>query len=152
MTDNQYYAHKWLSRMWDKDIEIEQLIVRRDVIVASMSGIGKYDAEHIPTQNGENPTETKNIEYSILSEQIEKKTIELASENILTYQVIDRVSDSMLRGMLIARYINRLSWTDVGKLYNYAKTQIYKEYRNKALDAVYPFIPPDEVALLKSAE
>ena len=101
MTDVQFYAHKWLSRMWDKDIEIEQLIVRRDVIVASMSGIGKYDAEHIPTQNGENPTETKNIEYSILSEQIEKKTIELASENILTYQVIDKVSDSMLRGMLI---------------------------------------------------
>lgn len=143
MTDEQYYAHRWLSRMWDKDIEIDQLIIRRDIIVASMSGIGKYDSDHIPTQNGENPTETKNIEYSILSEQIERKTMELASENIRTYHVIDQVSDSMLRGMLIARYINRLSWTDVGKLYNYAKTQMYEKYRLDALTAVSRFIPKE---------
>lgn len=146
MTDEQYYAHRWLSRMWDKDVEIEQLIVRRDVILASMSGIGKYDAEHIPTQNGENPTETKNIEYSILSEQIDRKTMELASENIRTYVVIDMVSDTMLRGMLIARYINRKSWTEVGKLYNYSKSRAH-DYKFLALDAVIPFIPKGEVEL-----
>lgn len=140
MTDEQYYAHRWLSRMWDKDVEIEQLIVRRDVIVASMSGIGKYDAEHIPTQNGENPTETKNIEYSILSEQIDRKTMELASENIRTYVVIDMVSDTMLRGMLIARYINRKSWTQIGQLYNYSKSRAF-DFRIKCLDAVSPYIP-----------
>ena len=144
MTDSQYYAHRWLSRMWDKDIEIEQLIVRRDVIVASMSGIGKYDAEHIPTQNGENPTETKNIEYSILSEQIEKKTIELANENIKTWQVIVNVENTTLRGMLIARYINRKSWTEIGKLYNYSKSRAF-DYRKIALDTVYPFIPKEPV-------
>lgn len=146
MTDEQYYAHRWLSRMWDKDVEIEQLIVRRDVILASMSGIGKYDAEHIPTQNGENPTETKNIEYSILSEQIDRKTMELASENIRTYVVIDMVSDTMLRGMLIARYINRKTWTEIGKLYNYSKSRAF-DYRLLALDAVIPFIPKGEVEL-----
>lgn len=144
MTDEQFYAHKWLSRMWDAGVEIEQLIVRRDVIVASMSGIGKYDAEHIPTQNGENPTESKNIEYSLLSEQIDKKTIELASENIKTYLVIDKVTDPMLRGMLIARYINRKSWAEVGKLYNYSKSRAF-DYRIKALNAVSPFVPKGEV-------
>ena len=146
MTDEQFYAHKWLSRMWDKDIEIEQLIVRRDVILASMSGIGKYDAEHIPTQNGENPTETKNIEYSLLSEQIDKKTMELASENIRTYIVIDQVQDPMLRGMLIARYINRKSWAEIGKLYNYSKSRAF-DYRLLALDAVSPYIPKGDVEL-----
>lgn len=146
MTDEQYYAHRWLSRMWDKDVEIEQLIVRRDVILASMSGIGKYDAEHIPTQNGENPTETKNIEYSILSEQIDRKTMELASENIRTYVVIDMVSDTMLRGMLIARYINRKTWTEIGKLYNYSKSRAF-DYRLLALDAVSPYIPKGDVEL-----
>ena len=130
--------------MWDKDIEIEQLIVRRDVIVASMSGIGKYDAEHIPTQNGENASESKNIEYSLLSEQIDKKTMELASENIRTYVVIDKVSDPMLRGMLIARYINRKSWADVGKLYNYSKSRAF-DYRLIALDAVIPFVPQEVI-------
>ena len=83
MTDNQYYAHQWLSRMWYIDIEIEQLIVRREAIVSSMSGIGKYDAEHIPTQNGENATESKNIEYSIINGQIDKKLSDLSNENIM---------------------------------------------------------------------
>ena len=119
MTDNQYYAHQWLSRMWYIDIEIEQLIVRREAIVSSMSGIGKYDAEHIPTQNGENATESKNIEYSIINGQIDKKLSDLSTENIRTLEVIDKVEDNMLRGMLKARYLNRKTWKQIGKDYNY---------------------------------
>lgn len=140
MTDEQYRAHVWLSRMWDADTAIQQLIARRDTILCSMSGIGKYDAEHIPTQNGENATETKNIEYSYLSEQIEKKMRKIAIENKRTHEAIDKVNDEMLQGMLEARYINRMTWTQVGRLYNYEKSRAY-DYRTKALDAVAPFIP-----------
>lgn len=143
MTDNQFHAHVWLSRMWDFDIEIKQLIMRRDTILGSMSGIGKYDAEHIPTQNGENPTETKNIEFSLLSEQIEKKLHKLSHENVRTHQVINKLDDTMLRGMLEARYINRLSWEAVGKLYNYERTRA-RFYGREALEKIYPFIPIDE--------
>lgn len=152
MTDNQHDAHVWLSRMWDADIEIEQLVIHRDVILTSMSGIGKYDSDHIPTMNGENATESKNIEYSIYCDRIDKKMEELSAENVRTLHVINNVKETMLRGLLIAVYINRLNWTEAGKIYNYEKTQTYREYRNKALDAVYPFIPLDEVAILKSAE
>lgn len=144
MTDNQYYAHLWLSRMWYVDIEIEQLITRRDTIISSLSGIGKYDAEHIPAQTGENSTETKNLEYSILSEQIDKKLTELSTENIRTLNVIDQVGDSMLRGMLKARYLNRKTWTQIGKDYNYERSRAF-DYRQIALNAVYPFIPKGEV-------
>lgn len=143
MTDNQYYSHVWLSRMWDADVEINQLIIRRDKILASMSGIGKYDAEHIPTQNGENPTESKNIEFSLVCEQIEKKLHKLACENVRTHQVINKLEDTMLRGMLEARYINRLSWEAVGKLYHYQPTRS-KFYGRKALEKIYPFIPKEE--------
>ena len=145
MTDNQYYAHQWLSRMWYIDIEIEQLIVRREAIVSSMSGIGKYDAEHIPTQNGENATESKNIEYSILSEQIDKRLHKMETENARTLEAIGKVDDSKLRGMLIARYVRRRSWAEVGRIYSYEKTQIYKKYRLEALDAVFPFISKGEL-------
>lgn len=143
MTDNQYYSHVWLSRMWDADVEITQLIVRRDKILASMSGIGKYDAEHIPTQNGENPTESKNIEFSLVCEQIEKRLRKLSYENVRTLKVISKLDDSMLRGMLSARYINRLSWEAVGKLYHYGLTRA-KFYGKQALEQVYPFIPKQE--------
>ena len=144
MTDEQYHSHSWLSRMWNADIEINQLIDRRDKIICSMSGIGKYDAEHIPTQNGENATESKNIEYSYLSEQIEKKMYELAKENVRTHKVIDQVEDSMLRGILESRYINRLTWREIGKAYNYEKTRTFY-YLKVALDAVTPYIPTEVI-------
>ena len=144
MTDAQYYAHKWLSRMWYIDIEIEQLIIRRDAIIASMSGIGKYDAEFIPAQTGENSTETKNIEYALLSEQIDKKLQSVSNENSRTLAVIGHVQDNMLRGMLISRYLNRKTWTQIGKEYNYERSRAF-DYRKIALDAVYPFIPKEVI-------
>lgn len=144
MTDAQYYAHRWLSRMWYIDIEIEQLIIRRDAIIASMSGIGKYDADHIPTQDGENATESKNIEFSLLSEQIDKKLQSVSNENSRTLAVIGCVQDNMLRGMLISRYLNRKTWTQIGKEYNYERSRAF-DYRKIALDAVYPFIPKEVI-------
>lgn len=144
MTDNQYTAHVWLSRMWDFDSEINQLVMRRDKILDSLSGIGKYDDKAIPGGSDPNPTETKNIEYSLLSEQIDAKLMEIAKENVRTQAVINRVENNLLRGMLFAWYINRLDWRGVGKIYNYEKSRVY-ELRNKALDAVLPFIPIEEV-------
>jgi len=145
MNDQQYYAHRWLSRMRYVDVEIRQLDARRQSIIGSMSGIGKYDAEHIPTQNGENSTETKYIEFSIVSELYEKKLHLLSVENGRTIQVIDNVKNPMLRGMLIAKYINRKMNSEIGKLYNYERTRT-THYINEALDAVYPFIPQGEVS------
>lgn len=145
MTDNQYDAHIWLSRMWNADKDIENILIRRERIVSSMSGIGKYDSEFIPTQTGENSTETKNLEYSFLTEQLEKKLAEMSRENVRTQQAIEKVDDIMLRGMLRARYILRLSWTEVGKQYHYGKSQMHEKYKKDALDAVYPYIPKEEI-------
>ena len=146
MTDHQYIAHLWLSRMWDKDIEINQLEVRRDKIISSLSGIGNYDADRIPSAGNDNGTETKNIEYSLLSGQIEKKVSDISKENVRTIDTIDNVKDPSLRGILYAWYINRLHWREVGKLYNIEKTQVYR-LRNRALNAVFEYIPVEEVEL-----
>lgn len=144
MTDEQFTAHCWLSRMWDMDTEVNQLLERRETILSALSGIGKYDDETIHGGSDPNPTETKNIEYSVLSEQIEKRLNAIAVENIQTLKVIDMVPNTMLRGMLKARYINRKSWTEVGRIYNYERSQAF-EYRKKCLDAIYPFIPKEVI-------
>ena len=144
MTDEQFYAQRWLARMWDIDTEIDVLVARRQKIVDSMSGIGKYDAEHIPAQTGENASESKNIEYSLLTAQIEKLSSILARENVRTIQTIDHVDDTMLRGMLKARYINRLSWAKVGKLYHYERSRA-DDYRIKALNEVAKFVPVEVI-------
>lgn len=144
MTDQQYYAHRWLSRLWDYNTEIDQLVMRRQKILDSLSGIGKYDAEHIPANTGENSTESKNIEYSLLTEQIEKRLRFLGAENVRTIEAIDNVDDTMLRGMLKARYINRMTCTQVGKLYNYGRSRAY-DYIKQALTEVEPYIPKEVV-------
>lgn len=145
MTDQQYYAHNWLSRIWDEDIELGILVARRDQIVSSLSGIGMYDSDYIPTQTGENGTESKHLEYSILSERIDKMLKHISYENSRTLRVIEQVDNTMLRGMLIARYLRHMTWAEVGQLYNYGKSQVYGKYRIDALDAVYQYIPRESV-------
>lgn len=142
MTDNQFYAHRWLSRMWYIDNEIDALEKRRDDILASLSGIGKYDSESVPGDKYSNVTESRNIEYSILCDLIDKKQLQLSSENIRTLEVLNKVTDTKIRGMLIDRYLNRESWEKIGKKYYYEKSSSYN-YRKTALDVVFPFVPKE---------
>lgn len=146
MTDNQLIAHLWLSRMWDVDNKIKSYEKRKADIISSLSGIGKYDDEFIPTQNGENATETKNIEYSLLCQEIEKLSSDLSKENVRTMKIINQVRSPKLSGMLYDRYINRLSWRAIGMKYHYTDRHSYN-YMHKSLDAVSIFIPKGEVEL-----
>ena len=146
LTDNQLYAHLWLSRMWDKDNKIKSYEKRKADIISSLSGIGKYDADFIPAQTGENSTETKNIEYSSLCQEIERLIAELSVENVRTMNVINQVSNSKISGMLYDRYINRMSWGAIGTKYHYTDRHSYN-YMHKSLDAVYAFVPKGEIEL-----
>lgn len=143
MTDNQYEAHKWLLNKEDDDKivtsedELRELEERRRKLLDQ--GVGTYDAEKIRGGSDPNPSESKFIEYSYLSEQIEAKEKKIADKNIRKYQVIERVSDPLLRAFLIGRYINGKIWEQVGRDHNYEKSQAH-EIGMKALDAVYPFI------------
>lgn len=144
MNYSQYKAHQWLSRMEDCQVELKMLYARRDEIVASMSGVCKYDDKAIKGGSDPNPTEAKLIEYSVICDRIEKLEGKTSSENIRTVEVINMVNNSKLRGMLFAHYINHLSWKRCGQLYYYAKSTSYN-YQYKCLDAVFPFIPKDEI-------
>lgn len=146
LTDKQLYAHLWLSRMWDIDNKIKSYEKRKADIISSLSGIGRYDADFIPSQTGDNATETKNIEYSLLCQEIEKLSSDLSTENVRTMNTINQVKNSKLSGMLYDRYINRLSWNYIGNKYHYSDRHSYN-YMHKSLDAIYPYIPRDEVEL-----
>lgn len=151
MTEKQYQAHIWLSRMWDMDNEIKSFEERKTTIISSLSGIGKYDSDFIPAQTGENSTETKNIEYSLLCSEIEKKMRELSAENIKTLKVLQNIQDVKIRNMLYDRYINRMSWSKVGEKYHYENRHSYN-YMHKCLDIVRPFCPDDEIRVLLRGE
>lgn len=147
LSDRQFEAHIWLSRTWGKDNEIESYEKRKADIISQLSGIGKYNAEFIPANTGENSTETKNIEFSILCEKIEKLIYEISEENIRTLDTIQKLSDAKMRSMLYDRYINRMSWGQIQNKYHYAQRQPYRIV-HEGLVKIRTYIPDDEVLAL----
>lgn len=145
MNDIQERTNRWLSRMDDYEVELQMLYKRRDDIIASMSGISKYDSKAIRGGSDQNITESRNIEYSMICEKIERIEAKISKENARTLAVIDQVKGSKLRGMLTARYINHINWEKAGYLYGYAKSSAFR-YMQKCLNAAAPFIPKEIVS------
>lgn len=144
LTTPQWEAHIWLARMWDKDNAITSYEQRKADIISQLSGIGKYDSEFVPAQTGENSVETKNIEYSCCCIKIDELVREIAEENIKTMTVLEHVESMKMRNMLYDRYINRMSWGQIGNKYHYAQRQPYR-YMHKCLDEIRPHISEDEI-------
>lgn len=144
MSDRAWEAHLWLSRMWGKDNEIESYEKRKADIISSLSGIGKYDDTFVPAQTGENSTETKNIEYSLMNQKIEKLLGEMAEENVRTINTIDEIKDATTHNILFDRYINRLSHNQIQQKYSYSQRQPYR-ILHAGLNKIREFIPDDEV-------
>ena len=147
MKDELYDAERWLRRAWDVADEIRELETRKEKILATMSGVSKYDAKAIRGGSDSNPTESKNIEYSSICEKIDEKQNYLSYENARTLDVIYKIDDNVknaseVRTMLIAYAINRVGWRQLGKKRNYEKTASY-ERRDKCLSAVLPFVPSE---------
>lgn len=146
-TDQQWEAHLWLSRMWGRDNEIASYERRKENIISQLSGIGKYDADFIPTNTGENSVETKNLEYSMLCDKLDKLLDEISTENVKTMQIIDKIKDPTSHNMLFDRYLNRMSWNQIQNKYHYAQRQPYRII-NDGLAKVRTFIPDEWVAQL----
>ena len=144
MTDEQYRAHLWLSRMWGKEKEIDAKVMHRDKV--SSWGVGIYDAKHIPGGAEQNTNESKFINYALLSEEIDEDIQIYLRETRRTTEVIDTIKNTLLRGILYDFYINQMKCDVVRIKYHYSRTMVY-ELRNKALTQVFPFIPMEEVSL-----
>lgn len=148
MNDKQLYSKDWLNRMYQTAMHIESLETKRELVISSLSGIGKYDPEFIPAQTGENSTETKNLTYSYYSELIEKEQKKLASEDIRTSQVIEMLgtapTDNILKTILNHRYLSRLAWDAIASKTNFSLPHLYELHR-ESLTKIYPFIPKEIV-------
>ena len=144
MTDEQYKAHLWLSRMWGKEKEIDAKVMHRDKV--SSWGVGIYDAKHIPGGADQNTNESKFINYALMSEEIDKDIQTYLRETRRTEEVINKAKETLLRGILYDFYINQKTCEEVRTKYHYSKTRFY-ELRNAALTEVIPNIPFEEVIL-----
>ena len=144
MTDEQYRAHLWLSRMWGKEKEIDAKVMHRDKV--SSWGVGIYDAKHIPGGADQNTNESKFINYALMSEEIDKDIRHYLYETRRTEEVINTIKDTLLRGLMFDFYLNQKTAEEVRTKYHYSRSRIY-ELRNAAIDKVIPAIPMEEVTL-----
>ena len=108
--------------------------------------MGTYDANHIPSGSDQNTSENKFIEYSVLSGEIDKSIQEYLREMRRTEDVIEKAKNSFQSALLYAWYINKKKVPELCKKFNYDRSTIYDK-RQEALDAVYPFVPKDEVII-----
>ena len=60
--------------------------------------------------------------------------------------VIEKAKNSFQSALLYAWYINKKKVPELCKKFNYDRSTIYDK-RQEALDAVYPFVPKDEVII-----
>lgn len=148
MTDKQLDAKDWLNRMYRTSMHIESLKSKQEEVLASMSGIGKYDSEHVSAQTGENSSETKFLNYSYYADKIENELKRLYLEDIRTSEVIEMLGqtpeDETMKSILNYRYLERLPWEKVAEKINYSLPRVY-ELHAIALTKIYPFIPKGEV-------
>ena len=146
MTDEQYYAKEWLNRMYNLSLWLESLEAKRESVLAALSGVAKYSQE-FGGPSGENPTETKNIEYSLLSQKIDEESEKLAVEDTRTLKVISMLGDSpkenLMKTILNYRYVERLgTWAKIADTIHYSESRT-QDYHLLALETIYPFIPKE---------
>lgn len=148
MTDRQLYSKDWLNRMYRVVRHIESLESKREQVISSLSGIGHYDAEFIPTQTGENSVETKHLTYSYYSDLIEKEQKKLASEDIRTSKVIEMLGNTpetnILKAILNYRYLCRFTWDTISQKTNFSLPRLYELHR-ESLTKIYPYIPKEPI-------
>lgn len=148
MTDEIFHAKDWLNRMYQTARYIESLERKREQVLGSLSGIGKYDAEFVPGNNGENATESKNLEYSILSEKIDKERQKLSAQDIRTLDVIGKIENTpegqLMKSVLIDRYLSRMNWEEIAKKQNYSSSRLFKIHA-LALAKVADYVPKEAI-------
>lgn len=141
MTDKQYYAKTWLNQVYI--VTRRELAAKEEVqarILASItSGAVDYSKDRIQNNNPQGQ-EDRVITYAQATDDVEKVREKIARLIRVRLEVINQVPDSVLRTILIERYLNQKSWKKIEQLFGYSERQIQRHHLN-GLTLVSDFIP-----------
>jgi hypothetical protein len=144
MTDNQYFAKQWLNQIYvvtRKELAAKEEIQAK-LLASITSGAIDYSKERIQNSNPRGQ-EQRVISYSQATDDVEKVRERIAKLIRVRLEVVNMVPDSILRTVLIERYINQKSWGWIEKNFNYSHAWLMKLHL-KALDEISQFIPGGE--------
>jgi len=143
MTEREEKAKSWLNRNYKKAEELEALRRRLEQFESYLEKVCKPIRLHevMELQSGNNQEE-KMAEYIDLSHELGKQLAALARADSQTLRVINLVESSILRTILIERYINRLNWNKIAEHVHLERSRVFDLHR-QALSAVLPYIPEE---------
>lgn len=126
---------KWLSRGLGTNNYIKALERRKEAFTFANitkyenGGVGKGDPK-------ENTTESHMIEYSEICRLIEENKKKIEKTNAETLAMVENLESQLEKAVIIDRYINSLSWDDIGKRIGYSSSHIQRIH-GRALLSLY---------------
>lgn len=146
MTESEERAKLWLNRNYNKALEVQAIQRRLERLNADLEKCVKpiRMREVIEGNMAENGQEERMAEYIDLSEELSRRLMYLMSLDRKTLDVIEKVESSILRTILIERYINRLKWKEIAAIVHFEERRLF-DYHLQALAAVLPFIPKEGI-------
>lgn len=130
---------EWLQRAKKLDEEIDELIKAQEQALTAATSVTCGTGEKVQTSNV-NTSEGKFINYASYSEMIDNRIDELYAIKQEILQAINRVDDTTLRVLLIARYINFKTWEQIAVDLHYSYEWVVKRIHPTALNSVKEFI------------
>lgn len=131
-------AKHWLMRSVGSHRYIKALERRLESF--TFANITRYENDGVPpTNTGENATETRMIEFSEINRLIEETRDRIASSDVETLRMIDRMTSNLQKTVLVERYINLLNFDEIAKKIDYSTSHVHRLH-GEALLSLYKIL------------
>lgn len=139
MTDKQYSAKEWLNEAYR--IKTTELKIREEYAqkLSPSDGAIDYSKDSIQSDQQRSAYEERLISYSMTMEEVDKIRAKIFRIQRTRQRAISLLDDTDQRALLLARYINQMSWKQISKAMNYSITQL-KRIHLAALDDIFDHI------------
>lgn len=144
MTDLQYYAKTWLNQVYivtKKELAAKEEIQSK-ILASITSGAVDYSKDRIQNNNPQ-AQEERVISYAQATDDVERVREKIAKLIRVRLEVINMLPDSVMRTILIERYLNQKSWKRIEDSFSYSHAWTMKLHM-KALEEISRFIPRNE--------
>lgn len=127
---------EWLNRAHQLDKEIKALLNERNSMFDKATGVN-YDTKNEKVQTSiRNTTEDRFVNYAAYSQLIDKRIDKLYAVKLEIISAINKVDDTILRTLLIEKYINFKTWERIASDMNYSYVHVVHNLHPKALNYI----------------
>lgn len=138
--DREYYVKSWLNKVYEvTKKELAAKIEVRDRLFGSItSGAVDYSKDRVQNSSTSGQ-EVKTVAYAAAAEDVDKVNDKIAGLIMERMKLINMVSGSAHRTVLIQRYINTKKWKEIAESMNYSVSHCKKIF-DEAIKKITPIV------------